>query len=110
MPGNTPEHGPFRKQAFLFKEFAMRFALTACAALALAIASTARADLTESLKTGGMDIKQAGPIAFAPDGVLFIGDTQQGAVYAVATGDTKGDASKVKVDVKGVDGQIAAML
>src|SRR6185503_14250991 len=91
----------------------MKFALASCL-LALALASTARADLTESLKPAApgaaMDIKQAGPLAFAPDGVLFIGDTQQGAIYAVATGDTTGDAAKAKVDVKGIDQKVAAML
>jgi len=47
-----------------------------------------------------MDIQQAGVMAFGSDGVLFIGDTRQGAIYAVATGDTKGDASKAKIDIK----------
>ncbi len=91
----------------------MKLPLT-CVVLAMAVTSTARADLTESLKAptaaAPMDIKQAGPLAFAENGVLFIGDTQQGAVYAVATGDAKGDASKAKIDVKGIDGQIAALL
>jgi hypothetical protein len=89
---------------------AMRFALTCCVALAFAVISTARADISASLKSGQNDIKQVGPLAFGPDGVLFVGDTQQGAVYAIATGDTKGDASKAKIDVKGIDQQVAAML
>jgi len=88
----------------------MRITLTCCAALVLGIVCTARADLTESLKTGAMDIKQAGQLAFAPDGVLFIGDAQQGAIYAIATGDIAGDPSSVKVNVKGIDKQVAAML
>src|SRR6187431_1039760 len=88
----------------------MKFALSCCVALALAVTSTVRADLTDSLKPGALDIKQAGPIAFGPDGVLFVGDTQQGTIYAIATGDTKGDASKMKVDVKGIDAKVAAML
>src|SRR5688572_6126037 len=81
-----------------------------CAALVLGMVCTASADLTESLKSGAMDIKQAGPLAFGPDGVLFIGDNQHGAIYAIATGDTSGDVSSVKVNVKGIDKQIAAML
>ena len=88
----------------------MRFMLTSCVVAALALGGVARADLTESLKSGAIDIKQAGPLAFGPDGVLFIGDAQQGAIYAVATGDTSGDASKVKIDILGIDQQIAAML
>lgn len=88
----------------------MRLALTSCVVLALTVVSAAWADLTDSLRGVGMDIKQAGPLAFAADGVLFIGDAQQGAIFAVATGDTKGDASKARIDVKGIDQQVAAML
>lgn len=88
----------------------MNLALRSCFILTLALVGTARADLTASLTDSASDIKSAGPLAFAPDGVLFIGDAQQGAIYAVATGDTKGDVANAKVDVKGVDKQIAAML
>jgi len=88
----------------------MKITLKCCAALVLAFVCTARADLSESLKTGAMDIKQAGPLAFAPDGVLFIGDNQQGAVYAIATNDTAGDVANAAINVKGIDKQIAAML
>jgi hypothetical protein len=42
--------------------------------------------------------------------VLFVGDNQQGAIYAIATGDTSGDAAGAKINVKGIDKQIAAML
>ncbi len=46
------------------------------------------------LTAGKPDIKSAGPLAFGPDGVLFIGDPMGAAVFAVQTGDKKGDASK----------------
>jgi hypothetical protein len=88
----------------------MRLPLASAVVLALALASAARANLAETLAPGPMDIRQAGTLAFGPDGVLFIGDTRQGAIYAVATGDTTGDASKAKVEVKGINQQIAAML
>ena len=57
---------------------------TATLALLLFTAA-ANAGLIESLKPGPSDIKQAGPLAFGPDGILFIGDTQQGAIYAIDT-------------------------
>jgi len=88
----------------------MRFALAFCVVFSLIVSSAVRADLTESLKPGAIDIKQAGPLSFGPDGVLFIGDTQQGAIYAIATGDTTGDPAKAKFDIKGIDQQLAAML
>src|SRR3954468_10372904 len=88
----------------------MKLKLASSVALILSLVCAARADLTESLKTGAIDIKQAGPLAFAPDGVLFVGDNQQGAVYAIATNDTAGDPVNVTINVKGIDKQIAAML
>jgi hypothetical protein len=88
----------------------MKRTLTLCAALILSITVSASANLTDSLKPGSPDIKHAGPLAFGPDGVLFIGDNQQGAIFAIATGDTSGDPSNVKIDIKGIDQQIAAML
>jgi hypothetical protein len=88
----------------------MRIAWAFCVAAVLAVSTAGRADLTDSLKAGAIDIKQAGPLAFGPDGVLFIGDTQQGAVFAIDTADKSGDAAKAKVDVKGIDAQIAALL
>ncbi len=45
------------------------------------------------LTAGKPDIKSPGPITFGPSGILFIGDPMGAAVFAVQTGDTKGDAS-----------------
>ena len=42
-----------------------------------------------SLKAGKPDLKSAGPLAFGPDGILFVGDTQGAAVFAIDTGDRK---------------------
>ena len=51
-------------------------------------ATTARADdLSASLKKGTPDLKSAGPLAFGPEGILFVGDTQGAAVFAIDTGD-----------------------
>jgi len=88
----------------------MKLVFTSAVVLTLALVSSTRANLAESLTVGTMDIQQAGVLAFGPDGVLFIGDTRQGAIYAVATGDTTGDRSKAKVEIKGINQQIAAML
>ena len=49
---------------------------------------TARAaDPSASLKKGTPDLKSAGPLAFGPDGILFVGDTQGAALFAIDTGD-----------------------
>lgn len=73
------------------------------------LAGSVQADLAAGMKKGTPDLKTAGPLAFGPDGILFIGDPQGAAIFAVATGDTKGAANGA-LKVEGIDGKIAAML
>jgi hypothetical protein len=54
-------------------------------------------------------LQSAGALAFAPNGVLLIGDSAGGQVVAVETGDTaKGGSGKV--EIADLTGKIAAML
>jgi hypothetical protein len=86
-----------------------RIAVALLLTAALAIGSAQAADLTSSLKSGTPDLKSIGPLAFAPDGVLFIGDTANAAIFAIDTGDrTPSPAGPFKV--QNVDEKIAAML
>jgi hypothetical protein len=71
---------------------------------------TIGADATDNLATGKVDLKSAGPLAFGPDGILFIGDSVSGAVVAVDTGDRTAAASGAKINVQGVDVRIAALV
>src|SRR5262249_22337287 len=62
------------------------------------LAGSARADLTSSLKQGTPDIKSAGALAFAPEGILLVGDSQGAAIFALDTGDrTEATAGEFKV-------------
>jgi len=74
--------------------------------LLLAFASSAVADVT-GLNQGNADLKSAGPLAFGPEGVLLVGDTEAAAVFAIATGDTRGDAAKADYNLKNLDKKIA---
>jgi hypothetical protein len=65
---------------------------------------------TEGLTKGSVQLKSAGPLAFGPDGILFVADPQAAAIYAVATGDTSGNPEDVQLNVSGLDKQIAAAL
>jgi len=67
------------------------------------------AGLTDSLKAGKPELKSAAQLAFGPEGILFVGDSRQAAVFAIATEDTK-PAPAGKLDIKGVNEKIAAML
>jgi hypothetical protein len=62
------------------------------------------------LKEGAPAIKSAGSLAFGPDGILFVGDTKSAMIFAIGTGDTKGDASKAQINVTGLNEQIAKTL
>src|SRR4051794_41341780 len=86
-----------------------RFALAALTAAALAATTARAADPSASLKTGTPDLKSAGPLAFGPDGILFIGDTRGAALFAVDTGDrTPARATPIRVD--DLLGKVAARL
>jgi hypothetical protein len=88
---------------------ATRFLMAGLVSAAIFAASSQGADLTASLKAGTPDIKSVGPLAFGPDGVLFVGDRQGAAIFAIDTGDrTPSPAGPFKV--QGIDEKIAAML
>ena len=89
----------------------VRVRVTVCALLAVALFATAgfAAGLTDSLKAGKADLKSAGALTFGPEGILFIGDSAGGALFALDTADNT--ASKaVPVEVKGINAKVAAML
>jgi hypothetical protein len=86
-------------------------ALAALAAVAI-LAGSARADKGQEghgLKKGTPELKSAGPVAFGPDGILFVADTQAATLYAIDTGDkTAVGAGRPKVE--GIDEKIASLL
>jgi len=89
------------------------FALAALVGLLVVVgpASAADTDLTANLKKETVTLKSAGPLAFAPQGILLIGDPQAAAIYAVDTGDRpKASDSTVRPRIEGIDEKVAALL
>lgn len=93
-----------------------RFVIRATAALsfttlmALLVLSAYRpVNAAAALTMGKADLKSAGTLAFGPDGVLFVGDSVGGAVYALDTSD-KTPARTATINVQGVDEKIAALV
>jgi len=89
-------------------------ALAALAALLVALgapqaADVKTADVTTGLTAGAVELKSAGPLAFGPQGILFVGDPQAATIYAIDTGDRAGPG-KGQPNVEGINGKIAAML
>jgi len=90
--------------------FKARATLLALAAAVVLAGSASAADLTSSLTKGTPELKSAGPLAFGPEGILFIGDTQAATIFAVATDDTTAPKAMEKFKVEGVNEKIANML
>ncbi len=88
----------------------IRIALAALAVAALFAGSLQAADLAESLKKGTPDLKSAGPLAFGPEGILFVGDPQGAAIFAIDTEDRPSAAATGKLTVDGIDDKIASLL
>jgi hypothetical protein len=72
--------------------------------------TTALAFAGGGLTMGKADLKSAGALAFGPDGILFIGDSLGAAVFAIDTEDRTAPATVAKIDVRGVNEKIAALL
>lgn len=62
------------------------------------------------LKEGKPDLRSAGALAFGPDGILFVGDSKGAAIFALDTGDTKGEKSKVRLKLGGLNTEVASLL
>ncbi len=62
------------------------------------------------MTSGRAPVQSPGPLAFGPDGVLFLGDSMGAKVFALDTGDRVPGAGSVKFEVKGIDAKIAALL
>ena len=87
------------KRSYLF----MLMLLVSLCALAFA------APATTGMNTGNANVKSAGPLAFGPNGILFIGDSMGAQVVAIDTGDAK-SAPSASVNIQGIDSKIAAAL
>src|SRR5258708_5674066 len=86
--------------------FAMLFSLI----LALAVSRSSAAEKTPGLdKSGKAELKSAGPLAFGPPGVLFVGDSQGAALFAIGV-DPGTPAKPSPVKVEGLDAKLAALL
>ncbi|MDP9190401.1 MAG: hypothetical protein M3P06_01700 [Acidobacteriota bacterium] len=89
--------------------------------LATAVAATLVVDARESTpaaaatavpatRAAAPDLKSAGTLAFGPNNVLFIGDSQSSAVFAFEVGDEGKDAGAEPFRLPGIDAKIAALL
>ena len=87
------------------------FRITICVALSLLLLTSAGVAVqrTDSLKAGKAELQSAGALAFGPDGVLFVGDSMGGKIFALDTEDRTASQATA-VEVTGMSEKIAAML
>jgi hypothetical protein len=83
--------------------------LSAAAALLVGQAAWA-ASLTDGMSKGTPALESAGPVTFAPQGILLVGDTQAAKVFAIATGDKPGGTPSQDFKVEKLNEKIASLL
>jgi hypothetical protein len=79
---------------------------------AMAVAA-AGADAPKAEQRGKVELRSAGPLAFGPNGVLFIGDPKGAAIFAVQTNESASPSSgrsKPSINVDGINEKIAGLL
>jgi hypothetical protein len=90
-----------------------RSCVLAVLAVVLGLVVSSRAEdtnLLASLKKGTVELKSAGPLAFGPQGILFIGDPVAASIHAIDTGDRTASASKDRPKVEGINDKVASLL
>jgi hypothetical protein len=85
----------------------LRIGLAALAAVALGAASASAADLVDKMSVGTVELKSAGPLAFGPEGILFVGDPQAACVYAIDTGERPASPASGPLNVDRVNVKVA---
>ncbi len=84
-------------------------ALAICLAASLPrLTARAAAGPLADMTAGAAHLTSAGPLAFGPDGILFVGDSAGASVVAIDTNDRTA-AKGGKIDVQGLDEKIAAL-
>jgi len=85
----------------------LMFSLAVCLAVGSAVAADKPAGLD---KTGKPDLKSAGALAFGPEGVLFVGDSQGAALFAIGVDPASGAKPVSELKLEGLDAKLAALL
>ncbi len=95
------------RSTFLSGRIALGLALAAAVFVA---PSRAADDDYWGLEPGKVELKSVGPIAFGPEGVLFVSDGKAATIYAIQADAAKGEPAKAKHDIKQVAEAISKAL
>lgn len=97
------------------KKSILRISICALAFVTLVAVSkndsnTKKSELTENFIVGNPGISSINALSFGPEGILFIGDSKNAAIYALDTKDNSAITSSERLVVRDVDNKIAASL
>jgi hypothetical protein len=87
----------------------MQFLHALLVALVLFAGNAQAGSWTHGMKQGNPAFKSMGPLAFGPEGILFVADTKGAAIVAIATGDTTPASGNKPLTVAGINQKIAAL-
>ena len=89
-------------------------AFTLCAVVLLTLSSTdfkePESNLTEGFITGNPEIGSINQMSFGPEGILFLGDSKNAAIYALDTNDKISTTEVPEISMDGFDKKIASSL
>lgn len=85
----------------------LKILLLSIGTASLAVATSAA---TATMKEGAVTLKSIGPIAFGPEGILFVADSKAAAVIALETGDRAGTRDARTIRVEALNEKVAALL
>jgi hypothetical protein len=87
-----------------------RVSLALAFGLTVGVAAPVLAADPPGLAAGKPDIRSLSALAFGPEGVLFVGDSKGGAVYAIDLGPRAASEVKDPKEIPDVEGKLAALL
>jgi len=85
-------------------------ALCGIALITISAIKTTKNSLTSNFITGDTEIASINSLSFGPEGILFIGDSKNAAIYAVDTKDNSKSSEEKQINLSEFDTKIAAAL
>jgi len=87
-----------------------RSLLVTLLALSITSSRSLAENWTAGMKQGTPSFQSMGPLAFGPDGILFVADSKNAAIMAIATADTTSAAGSKPLKVEGINQKLAGLL
>ena len=67
-------------------------------------------DVTADFEKGPIELTSAGPLAFAPQGILLVGDAKAATIYAIDVGEMSKNPNEVSLEIANLDEKLAGAL